>query len=176
MEAGIGPQNVRAVKNYDPILGGYQFSTPRLAPCSTFSRACQRTPNGEIGRWIIPWDHQNRDFVYAAIDDTVYRGYMTGYDLKTVRNFPWFLILTIFVGSRHALIPSKLYYHCWIFMLLCLGVHALHDRWYFHDASLLHIMESFSLLLVKGWILVALCASSDCFLLFINSGMLSHEM
>jgi len=55
-----------------------------LAPFTKFTQACKRTPDGEHGFWIIPWDHSNRDFVYPAIDDSIYRGYMTAYDLKTV--------------------------------------------------------------------------------------------
>jgi hypothetical protein len=57
---------------------------PGLAPCSAFAKACKNTPNGEGGGWIIPWDQLNKDFIYTAIDDSIYRGYMTAYDLKTV--------------------------------------------------------------------------------------------
>lgn len=75
------------IANTDPQLGGNIYSAPGLAPYLAFTKACQNTPNGEVGCWIIPWDHSNRDFVYPAIDDDVYRGYMTGYDLKSVSIF-----------------------------------------------------------------------------------------
>ena len=76
----------------DPSLGGQMFTTPSLAPGSTFALACKNTPDGFKGYWIIPWDHRNSDFVYAAVDDTVYRGHMTAYDLKMVSRTLLFLI------------------------------------------------------------------------------------
>lgn len=62
-------------KNTDQTLGGEQYRSPsHPAPGSYFNYHCQNTPASNSSCKIIPWDHEKKDYVYAAVKDEELRG------------------------------------------------------------------------------------------------------
>jgi hypothetical protein len=62
-------------KNTDSTLGGEHYCPPsHQAPGSYFNYHCQNTPASNPNCKIIPWDHEKKDYVYAAVKDEELRG------------------------------------------------------------------------------------------------------
>lgn len=83
---GPGSRN-RNVINQNPMLGGTQYSNPGFAPSLPFLGAVKATPDHTPGRFVIPWDCKDHDYVYAACPNQVFRGKFTLQKLKQVSLF-----------------------------------------------------------------------------------------
>jgi hypothetical protein len=69
--------------NADPALGGECQRAPGCAgPGAFFNETCKKTPTTKGSAKIIPWDHDKKDFVYAAIKDEDFNGYSNRKELK----------------------------------------------------------------------------------------------
>lgn len=78
-------KNTRTVFNQDPSLGGKFFNPPGLTPILPFTNAVKMTPDSNLFVKIIPWDHINKDFVYACVDDKIFKKKMSVKNLKQVK-------------------------------------------------------------------------------------------
>ena len=83
----LGPINAPPVKTFtnpNPALGGTRWSDPGFAPMLAFFEGIRTTPDHEQGRFIIPWDHKNYDYVYPTCPRRVFKGRTTLVNLKAV--------------------------------------------------------------------------------------------
>lgn len=88
MNMAGGPMAMnRQVVNQNPMLGGTQYNDPGFAPALPFTEAVKKTPDHGPGRFVIPWDMKDHDFVYAACPNKVFRGKLTLAKLKQVIQF-----------------------------------------------------------------------------------------
>jgi heme/copper-type cytochrome/quinol oxidase subunit 4 len=86
------PKNNFIVVNRDPSLGGTKFTSPvgiGLASngnCglfgSNFDNSCSKTPRSTYYQRIVPWDDEKSEFVYAVIQECVFRGF---FDRRSLR-------------------------------------------------------------------------------------------
>ena len=62
-------------KNTDPSMGGEEYNPPGCpGPQSYFNFYCKNTPENTNNVRIIPWDHNKKDYVYAAVKEEDLRG------------------------------------------------------------------------------------------------------
>lgn len=71
-------------KNTDPSMGGETFRPPTCqGPQSYFNYYCTNTPANNASTRIIPWDHEKKDYVYAAVKEEDLRGVISRKELKS---------------------------------------------------------------------------------------------
>lgn len=82
---GPNAQN-RQFVNQNPMLGGTKFNKPGFAPLLPFYGALNATPdhNMNMGKFFIPWDVKDCDYVYGVFPDKVFRGKFSRMKLKQV--------------------------------------------------------------------------------------------
>lgn len=83
MPGGPNARN-RNVMNQNPMLGGTKYNSPGFAPALPFLGAVKNTPDHTPGRFVIPWDCKDHDYVYAACPNQVFRGKFSLQKLKQV--------------------------------------------------------------------------------------------
>lgn len=86
-------QSVKLFKNPNPALGGTQWVKPGFGPMLAFYNAVNKTPEHAVGKYVIPWDHKNFDYVYPACPNKVFKGRTTLINLKSVGFLTNFFII-----------------------------------------------------------------------------------
>lgn len=61
-----------------------------------FSAAVNRTPDHSLGKYVIPWDNRQCDYVYSAADKNVFKGALTMKKFRQVRIFQYFFFSSYF--------------------------------------------------------------------------------
>jgi hypothetical protein len=74
--------------NNDPERGGFQWRKSPFTPMLAFSKSVDNTPDHRYGCYVIPWDNERCDFVYAAADQNVFKGAITMKKFQNVIFFP----------------------------------------------------------------------------------------
>lgn len=73
--------------NSDPRKGGFQWMKHPSGPMSAFPKAVNNTPDHMPGKYVIPWDHKQCNYVYKAADKNVFKGAIT---MKKFRKVSYF--------------------------------------------------------------------------------------
>ena len=89
---GMGDETEDFVEEYknraeftsDPNDGGFQWRKPPMTPGLAFNTAVKNTPDHGFGKYVLPWDNRQCDYVYKAADKDVFKGALSMKSFKEV--------------------------------------------------------------------------------------------
>lgn len=64
-----------------------------MTPMLAFTAAVNRTPDHSQSQYVIPWDNQRCDYVYAAADKNVFKGALSMKKFRKVSFQHFFIVI-----------------------------------------------------------------------------------